>query len=166
MTARTSRRSYNLPAGGGPSRRVCPSQCRSSILGMDRKMIQARLEMVPGVKESIPIAHLCPHHRERVLKALKVPLCRPKNTAHHRSLLLVSHEMRRRGSPKARSKIPKVCKVCFEMCGIARLFLALLPRLKFIASLQRSLMSLQVEESLKEDFQTLGKYPNQALLYV
>lgn len=109
LKRRRTRRSRNLPGGGGPSRRACPSQCLSAILGMGRKMIQERPEMDPGLRQSSPAARLCLHHRETVLKAAEV-LCLLQKIPCHHSPPLDSCAMPRRGSPKARAKSSKVCK--------------------------------------------------------
>lgn len=110
LKKRMSRRSRNLPGGGGPSRRAFPSQCLSAILGMDRRILEARPEMGPRVRWSTPAARLCHHHRETVLKAAEVLLCLLQKTPPHHIRPLDSCAMSRRGNPKARVKSSKVCK--------------------------------------------------------
>lgn len=110
LKRRRTRRSKNPPGGGGPSRRACPSQCLSAILGMGRKTIQERPKMDPGLRQSSPAARLCLHHRETVLKAAEVLLCPLQKTLCHHSPPLDSCAMPRRGSPKEKAKSSKVCE--------------------------------------------------------
>ena len=110
LKKRRSRRSRNLPGRGGPSKRACPSQSLSAILGMNKKMSQGILET--GVRQSSPAAHpylqLCPHLWETVLNLVEVLCPLQKMLCLHIPPLDLC-AMSRRGSPKAREKSLKVC---------------------------------------------------------
>lgn len=104
---RTRSSSKSLTEGGGLCRRACPSQCQSAI---HKKMIQEKQKMYFRLQQSCPVVHLCPHQWETVLKAVEV-LCPLQKTPRQHIPPLDSCAMSRRGSPKAKEKSLKVCKI-------------------------------------------------------